>query len=253
MKYFFRIALFLVLFVVGRFMAIAAEVKVFAAASLTDAMQAIAHDYESHSVDKIVFNFAGSNVLARQIIQGAPADIFLSADELEMDVVAKAGLLANESRRNLLSNTLVIILPADSGLHIQSPGDLAKAAFQRIALGDPGTVPAGVYAKAYLADRGIWQSLQNKIVPTENVRAALAAVASGNADIGIVYKTDALISKKIKIAFEVPATDGPKIFYPIALVKASDTSQEAKKFLAYLESPRAAAVFQRYGFIVTVR
>ena len=227
----------------------AAEVKVFAAASLTDALQAIAKAYEVQSSDKIIFNFAGSNVLARQILQRAPADIFLSADEAEMDAVAESGLLATKSRRNLLSNTLVIILPIDSGLSLRGPGDLAKGDFKRIAVGDPETVPAGVYAKKYLQGKGIWNSLQGRIVPTENVRAALAAVASGNADAGIVYKTDALISNRIKLAYEVPAMEGPQILYPIALMKDAEASEAARKFLDYLESPQAAAIFAHYGFL----
>lgn len=249
----FRLAFVLAFFTATSLCAIGAKVNVFAAASLTDAMQAIAHDYEAQSHDKIVFNFAGSNVLARQILQGAPADIFLSADEREMDVVERAGLLTDGSRRNLLSNTLVVIVPADSSLSIQSPKDLTKNEVKRIALGDPETVPAGVYAKSYLTSHGIWQAVQNKVTPTENVRAALAAVASGNVEAGIVYKTDAMISPKIKIAFEIPADQAPQILYPVAIVKSSANSQEVKNFLTYLESSKAATVFAHYGFRITVR
>jgi molybdate transport system substrate-binding protein len=238
---------------IGMLSAAAAEVKVFAAASLTDVMQAIATKYESQSGDKIVFNFAGSNVLSRQIVQGAPADLFLSADEAEMDAVAKPGLLVNNSRQDLLSNTLVIIVPKESRLSVQDPGDLAKPDFKRIALADPETVPAGVYAKAYLEKKGVWTSLQNKVIPTENVRAALAAVSSGNADAGIVYKTDALISKSTKVAYEIAAGEGPRILYPIALVKGSGNPQQAEKFLKYLESPDAAAIFAQYGFSLAGR
>jgi molybdate transport system substrate-binding protein len=249
MKCLLRIVLLFVFFGAAFLAADAAEVKVFAAASLTDAMQAIATTYESQSGDRILFNFAGSNVLARQILQSAPADIFLSADEVEMDAVAKSGLLANNSRRDLLSNTLVIILPNNSGLSVRGPGDLAKGDFKRIALGDPETVPAGVYAKKYLESKGVWNSLESKIVPTENVRAALAAVASGNTDAGIVYKTDALISNRIKVAYEVPATEAPKILYPVALINDPKVSEAARKFLDYLESPQAAVIFAHYGFL----
>lgn len=253
MKFLVRFSLFLAVIATAWVSADAAEVKVFAAASLTDAMQTIAHDYESQSHDTIVFNFAGSNVLARQIIQGAPADIFLSADEREMDAVAKEGLLVNESRRDLLSNTLVVVVPADSTLSIHDPGDLAKDSVKRIALGDPETVPAGVYAKSYLTSRGIWPSVQNKVVPTENVRAALASVVSGDVEAGIVYKTDAMISRKIKIAYEVPTEGAPQILYPMAVVKSSGASQEARNFFNYLESPKAATVFAHYGFRMAVR
>lgn len=231
----------------------AAEVKVFAAASLTHVMQALAQDYESRSEDKIIFNFAGSNILARQIVQGAPADLFLSADEAQMDVVARAGLLVDGTRQDILSNRLVMIVPGESAASVQAPGDLAKADFKRIALADPKTVPAGVYAKAYLDKEGVWSAIKDKIIPVENVLAALAAVSSGNADIGIVYKTDALLSKKIKVIYEVPAAEGPKILYPMALVKNSGDTKAAEKFLKYLESPVATKLFAQYGFIAVVK
>jgi molybdate transport system substrate-binding protein len=225
----------------------AADVKVYAAASLTDVMQALANDYQAQGRDHIVFNFAGSNVLARQIEQGAPADIFLPADEAQMNAVVNAGLIANASRLDLLSNTLVIVLPADSEQQVAAPRDLEKNAFKRIATGDPDTVPAGVYAKQYLESVGVWKNIVSKITPAENVRAALAFVASGNADAALVYKTDALSSKQVRIAYEVPAGE-LKIRYPIALVKDAAASAEATAFLHYLESARAAAVFARYGF-----
>jgi molybdate transport system substrate-binding protein len=249
MKTLFRNFLFFAFSVSASLAANAAEVKVYAAASLTDAMQAIATAYGSQSKDTILFNFAGSNVLARQIVQRAPADIFLSADEAEMDVVAKSGLIENNSRRDLLANTLVVIVPKDSNLNVRKPGDLAKGEFKRIALGDPETVPAGVYARKFLEGKGVWNSLQNKIVPTENVRSALAAVASGNADAGIVYKTDALISDRVKVVYEVPAAAGPKILYPVALIKDPAASEAALKFLDFLESPPAASIFAHYGFL----
>lgn len=229
---------------------VASEIKVFAAASLTDVMEAIAKRFESQTGDHIQFNFAGSNVLARQILQGAPADLFLSADEAEMDAVSKAGLLVEGSRRNLLSNTLVIVVPQGSELKVLRPGDLTKSSFKRVALGDPEMVPAGVYAKAYLEKEGIWNSLQSKVIPAVNVRAALAAVSSGDADAGIVYKTDALISKSTKVAYEIPAAEGPRILYPIALVKGSGESTEAERFLTYLESPDASRIFAQYGFVM---
>jgi molybdate transport system substrate-binding protein len=227
----------------------AADLKVFAAASLTDALQKIARDYEATSGDTIGFNFAGSNVLARQIQQGAPADIFFSADEAQMDAVAKAGLLDDSTRQDLLSNTLVVIAPNDSAPATFAIGDLAKPAVKRIALGDPKTVPAGVYAKAYLTKLGLWDQVQGKVVPLQNVRAALAAVESGNADVGLVYKTDAIHSKRAKVILEIARSDGPKISYPIALVKGSAHAAAARKFLDYLESPAAKAVFAQYGFL----
>jgi molybdate transport system substrate-binding protein len=226
----------------------AADVTVFAAASLTDVLKEIAKDYETKSGDKIIYNFAGSNVLARQIEQGAPVDIFFSADEAQMDYVAKVGLIDPASRRDLLLNTLVIVAPSDSPLANFTPPDLAKPNIQRIALADPKAVPAGVYAKAYLTKIGLWSTIVSKIVPTANVRAALAAVESSDAEVGIVYQTDALASKSAKVIYAVPQADGPKITYPVALVKTS-TSDVAKKFLTYLESPEARAVFAHDGFL----
>jgi len=226
----------------------AETVTVFAAASLTDALKEIGTAYEAKSGDKIAYNFAGSNVLARQIGQGAPADIFFSADEAQMDNVAKAGLIDPATREDLLLNTLVIVGPADSPLQGFLPPDLAQPNIQRIALADPKAVPAGVYAKAYLTKLNLWSKIASKVVPTENVRAALAAVTSGNAEVGIVYQTDALSSKKAKVLYAVPLTDGPRITYPVALVKASG-KDAAKKFLAYLESPEALTVFRKHGFL----
>jgi molybdate transport system substrate-binding protein len=175
-----------------------AEVNVYAAASLTDVMKEIASAYEKESGDKILFNFGASSLLARQIIERAPADIFLSADEAKMDELEKAGLISTETRRDLLSNLLVIVVPYDSKLGIASPEELVTKS-QKIAVADPRAVPAGIYTREYLTRLGLWQKLEPKIVPTENVRAALAAVESGNVDAGFVYKTDANISSKVRI------------------------------------------------------
>ena len=227
----------------------AATVLVFAAASLTESLQEIAAAYEKQSGDKIVFNFAASGTLARQIEEGAPADIFFSADEAKADALEKKGLLVKETRKSLLGNSLVIVTPPDSAA-IQSPADLTNAAVKRVALGDVRIVPAGTYAKAYLEKSGLWAGVEPKVVPCENVRAVLAAVESGNVDAGVVYKTDAAISKKVKVAFEVPAADGPKISYPAALVANAPHPDAAKKFLGCLTGSEADAVFARHGFIV---
>jgi molybdate transport system substrate-binding protein len=222
---------------------------VFAAASLTDVLKEASASYEKSSGDKVVFNFAGSNFLARQIEAGAPADIFFSADEAQMDRLEKKSLVVTESRRNRLSNSLVIVVAADSGIQIASPNDLSKGGIKRIALADPAGVPAGIYAKAFLEKEKLWQALSPKIVPTENVRGALAAVESGNVEAAIVYKTDAAISKKTKIAFEVPVGKTPPIHYPVALLKDSRQPEAAKKFIDYLFSPEAGAMFRKYGFV----
>jgi molybdate transport system substrate-binding protein len=228
----------------------AAEINVYAAASLSDAMRQIGADYEKSSGDKIVFNFGASSFLARQISEGAPADIFFSADEAKMDDLQKKGLILSETRKSRLSNQLVIVTASDGGVAVQSPADLAGPAVKRVALADPKAVPAGIYAKEYLQKLKLWESVEPKVVPTENVRAALAAVESGNVEAGIVYKTDAAISKKVRIAYEVPVGEGPKISYPMAIIKDSHQPQAAAQFLKYLDSDAAGKVFETNGFIV---
>lgn len=227
----------------------AATVTVFAAASLTDALQQIASGYERHSGDKIVFNFAASGTLARQIEVGAPADLFLSADETRADALQQQGLLVTATRVNRLGNALVIVVPPESTA-VRAPADLTNAAVTRVALGQVKTVPAGTYAKAYLEARGLWAAVQPKLVPCENVRSVLAAVASGNVDAGIVYRTDAAASKKVKVACAVPAADGPSIAYPFALVSSAPQPEAAKRFLAHLCSPAADDVFRAAGFVI---
>lgn len=154
-----------------------------------------------------------------------------------------------ETRKSLLGNSLVIVTPADS-VAVQSPANLTNAAVKRVALGDTRIVPAGTYAKAYLEKSGLWAGVEPKVVPCENVRAVLAAVESGNVDAGVVYKTDAAISQKVKVVFEVPPADDPKISYPGALVANAPHQEAAKKFLDYLTGNEAGAVFTHHGFIV---
>ena len=228
----------------------AAEIIVFAAASLSESIKEIASAYEKQSGDKITFNLGASSTLARQIEEGAPADIFFSADEAKMDGLEKKGLIVKETRRSRLSNLLVIVTTRDSSLAIASPQDLATPIVKRLALGEPKTVPAGIYAKEYLAKLELWPVVEQKVVPCENVRAVLAAVESGNVDAGIVYKTDAAISRQVKVAFEVSANDGPKISYPVALIKEARQSAAARKFLEHLAGPVAGEVFARRGFML---
>ncbi len=229
----------------------AEDVEIFAAASLTDALKEVAAAYAKNSSDKILFNFAASNTLAMQIKAGAPADIFFSADEAKMSDLAKDGLIVDASRKDLLSNSLVIIVPADatSTSMLVSAGQLINPAFKKIALGQPESVPAGVYAKAYLQKIGLWDKLTGKIVPCESVRAALAAVETGNVDAGFVYKTDAIHSAKVMVAYEIPTTEGPAIAYPIALIQGSKNAVAAQKFIDYLSTPDAVKTFEKYGFI----
>jgi molybdate transport system substrate-binding protein len=226
----------------------AAELTVYAAASLTDALKEIAAAYEKQSGDKLQFNFGASSMLARQIEEGAPADLFFSADEAKMDALEKKDLLLPGTRRSLLSNLLVLVVPTDASAAPKSAADLVKSEFKKIALAEPQTVPAGIYAREYLQKLGLWDAVKEKVVPTENVRAALAAVESGNVEVGIVYKTDSLISKKVKVAVEVPAAEGPKISYPIAVLKSSRQPDRAKKFAEYLAGPTPRSVFEKFGF-----
>lgn len=226
------------------------DLMVFAAASLTDALQEIGSAYEKETGRHVTFNFGASSLLARQIREGAPADLFLSADEEKMDRLDKTGLLLEGTRRSVLSNALVVVVPRGSNLRLTGPADLAAPAVRALVLAEPSTVPAGIYARQYLRSVGLWSKLIDRIVPTENVRGALAAVEAGNADAGIVYRTDAGISQKVEVAFEVPAADGPPISYPFAVLKRTRDPEAARKFLAYLLSPAALDVFRKAGFLV---
>jgi molybdate transport system substrate-binding protein len=226
--------------------AVAAPLRVSAAASLADVLREIAAAYGQ----PVLFNLGASSLLARQIEEGAPADVFISADELKMDQLSQRGLIVKSSRVNLLSNTLVIVVPSDSGLTIHSPKDLAGPSIRNIAVAEPQSVPAGIYAKEYLRKLKLWDRITNKLVPTDNVRSTLAAVESGNVEAGIVYKTDALISHGVKIAFEIPREEGPRIVYPAAVLADSTQKAAAQKFLDFLRSETARSIFRRYGFLL---
>jgi len=228
----------------------AEEILVPAAASLTDVLKEISNGYQAKSKHTVRFNFGPSNGLARQIEEGAPADLFLSADLTQMDNLDKKGRLEPGTRKNLLSNQLVIIVPADSKLAISSPKDLLKGEVKKIALAEPTSVPVGVYSSKYLSDEGLWDQVKPKVVPVQDVRATLASVESGNVEAGFVYKTDAAISKKVKIVYEVPIDKGPKIIYPIAIVKESKRKDAARDFLNYVQSPAAKETFKKYGFVI---
>jgi len=227
----------------------AVEILVFAAISLTDALKQVATVYEKNSQDQLSFNFAGSNELARQIDAGAPADLFFSADEAKMDSLAQRDRLLAGSRRSLLGNTLVIIAPKGASFSLSNPDQLAdKSLVKRLALANPDAVPAGIYAKQFLMKIGIWDRLKTEIIPTENVRACLAAVESTNVDAGIVYKTDALISHEVKVAYEIPKEAAPHISYPLAVLKDAPHAEAAKRLAEFLASAEAARIFEEYGF-----
>ena len=226
----------------------AADLTVFAAASLSDALQEIAHTYAAASGDAVHFNFAASSTLARQIKEGAPADLFFSADEAKMDDLAKAGLVDAATRRSLLSNTLVLIVPLEAVVTDPGPGYLTQPAVRRLALAETRTVPAGIYARAWLEKTKAWEAVAAKVVAVENVRACLAVVEAGNADAGIVYRSDALLSRRVKVIHEVAPADGPTISYPLAVLQSALQPEAARSFAAYLASAPARAVFLRDGF-----
>src|SRR5215813_11463903 len=222
---------------------------VSAAVSLTDALTAIAKSYASAGHGSIQFNFGASNTLARQIVAGAPVDLFVSADEKEMDVVAAANLVKEGTRIDLLSNQLAVVVPSDRPRTFKSVREIADPAFKRIALGDPAAVPAGVYARQYLEKEGLWKDIEPRVVPAGSGRAALAAVESGAADAAIVYRTDARISLRATVAWVVPVDRGPRIRYAAALIRTSALAADAQRFLDYLRSASAAQVFENYGFV----
>jgi molybdate transport system substrate-binding protein len=222
------------------------EITVYAAASLTDVLQEAAEPFESAGSHRVVFNFGGSNDLARQIKAGAPADIFFSADAAQMDEVARAGRVRPGDRMDVLSNTLVVVVPAASTARISSAADLKG--LSRIALANPEAVPAGIYAKTWLLfeDVGIWDAVKDRVVPTLDVRAALAAVEGEHADAAIVYRTDAARSQRVRVALEVPRDKAPKIVYPLALLTGAKPA--AALFRDYLVSDAARAPYEKHGF-----
>lgn len=226
-------------------------ITVSAAISLTNVLTAIAADYANAGRGAVRFNFGASNILARQIVQGAPVDLFISADESQMDILAREGLLTDGSRVDLLGNQLAVVVPNDRSRTFASIAQIADPAVRRIAIGDPAAVPAGVYAKQYLEKEGLWPAVQSRIVPTTSVRAALAAVESGAADAAVVYRTDARVALRATIALVVPLERGPRIVYPAAVMRASKNGEEARRFLDFLRGAAAARSFQRFGFSVT--
>jgi molybdate transport system substrate-binding protein len=224
------------------------SILVAAAVSLTDALTEAATAYAAAGGGPVRFNFAGSNLLARQIVSGAPVDLFISADAAQMDVVAHAGRIVEGSRVPLLANQLVVVVPDDRQRKLASIADLKEPAFKRIAIGDPDAVPAGVYAKQYLESEGLWEALRSRIVPSANVRAALAAVDAGAADAAIVYRTDVSAAKRATVAWSVPANKGPRIVYPAARIRGGHADAETAKFLEFLQSDAGFSIFERYGF-----
>ena len=225
------------------------EIVVYAAASLRDVLQELAPAAERATGVRLVFNLGASSDLARQIVAANRADLFFSADESWMDRVAAADLVDPGSRRSPLSNRLVVVVPAASSLGVASAADLALPAVRRLALADPEAVPAGRYAKAWLESAGIWRAVAEKVVPVLDVRAALAAVESGAVDAGVVYRTDAAISRRVRVAFVVPEGEAPPISYALAALRPRPHLEAARAVAGWFSGPEAAAVFERFGFV----
>jgi molybdate transport system substrate-binding protein len=223
------------------------QVVVSAAVSLTDVLQQLAPIYQQATGDQLVLNVGASNTLARQIRFDAGVDVFISADEAQMNAVAAQ--IEGSSRVDLLSNQLAIAVPDDRPRTMMSARDLLDPAIRRVAIGEPAAVPAGVYAKQYLQSIGIWPDVERKIVPAGSVRLALAAVESGAADAAIVYHTDVAIAARAREALLIPAAEGPRIVYPAAIVRAGKNHEGGRRFLTFLQTPAAAALFTRAGFI----
>ncbi len=230
----------------------AADVVVFAAASLKNALDDAARTFQQRGGTPTEISYAASSQLAKQIESGAPADIFISADLAWMDYLQKRNLILPASRRNLLGNQLVLVAPKGSGakVDIKPRFDLVGLLNgRRLAMADPDSVPAGKYGKAALEKLGIWQQVMPHVAGAENVRAALLYVDRQEAPLGIVYATDAASDPNVEIAGVFPADTHPPIIYPIALTAASKNA-DAAKFLAYLESPAAEPAFTKQGFTV---
>lgn len=229
------------------------EIGVWAAASLRDVLGELEPQARAASGARLVLNLGSSSDLARQILAGAPADLFFSADEIEMDRVEAAGLVEAGSRRDLLSNQLVVIAPAEASSDLFAgpfePAQLADPRLTRLSLGDVRTVPAGRYARSWLEAQGVWEAVAGRVLPGVDVRAALAAVESGACEAGIVYRTDAARSARVRVVHAVPIEEGPAIRYAAAIVASRPRAREARALLAYLASDPARAVFRLHGFV----
>ena len=230
----------------------AGEVRVFAAASLKNALDAIAKDWKAETGNDVVLTFAASSALAKQVEAGAPADLFISADLKWMDYLAKGDLIKKDTRQNLLGNALVLVASKDDAktYEISKSFDLAGAlAGGRLAVGLVDSVPAGIYAKQALTNLGLWDGVKDKLAEAENVRAALLLVSRGEAPLGIVYMTDTAADKSVHVAGTFPEDSHDPIIYPVAALKAS-SNPLAGEFQTYLHSKKAEAAFTAQGFTV---
>ncbi|MEC0244098.1 molybdate ABC transporter substrate-binding protein [Paenibacillus dokdonensis] len=227
------------------------NLTISAAASMTDALNEIEKSYEAaHPNIELSFNFGGSGALQKQIEQGAPADLFLSAATKNMKPLVEQNLIEEGKEKTLLKNELVAVVPADTKAAVAGIEDLSKAEVKKVAIGIPESVPAGNYAKEALTNSKLWEPLQSKMVQAKDVRQVLQYVETANVDAGFVYKTDALTSSKVKIAFTVDPASYSAVEYPIGIVKATKHAKEAEDFYNYLQSQASLDVFIKYGFAV---
>ncbi|KQW31467.1 molybdenum ABC transporter substrate-binding protein [Rhizobium sp. Root274] len=230
-------------------------VTVFAAASLKESVEQIASDWKAETGNEIRLSFAGSSALAKQIEEGAPADVFISADLKWMDHLGKAGRIKPDTRINLLGNRIVLVAPKDATVTATIADDFPLASLLgdgRLAMANVDAVPAGTYGKAALETLGVWESVKDKVAQAENVRAALLLVSRGEAPLGIVYETDARVDPGVKIIDRFPEASHPAIVYPAALTTDGKNAQAAA-FLAYLQGPKAHAIFTEAGFSVLAK
>ncbi|MBD2112360.1 MULTISPECIES: molybdate ABC transporter substrate-binding protein [Cyanophyceae] len=225
------------------------ELTVSAAASLQDVLEAITPQFHAaYPTIKISYNFGASGALQQQIEQGAPADIFFSAAAKQMDALAEKGLVLKDSRQNLLTNSLVLIAPAQSQLAVTDIAQLKDAEVGVVAVGEFRSVPAGQYAEQVFTKLNLLEALQSKLVFSNSVRGVLAAVESGNADVGMVYATDATLSERVKVLATATAATHQPIVYPIAVVSNSPNPDAAKTLIAFLQTPAAQNKFKEFGF-----
>jgi molybdate transport system substrate-binding protein len=226
------------------------SITVFGAASLTNVLQDLGDAFTKETSIAVKFSFAASSALAKQIESGAPADVFFSADVDWMDYLQTHNLIQPKTRRDVVGNRLVLIAPSDSTIKLKIEPNfplLTALGAKRLATGDPQSVPVGRYAQAALTNLGVWKDVADHIVRADNVRSALAFVDRGEAPLGIVYETDALIDKNVRVVDVFPATSHQPIVYPVALTASAKTG--ASMFLAYITSPAADAAFKAYGFV----
>ncbi|MCG0010799.1 molybdate ABC transporter substrate-binding protein [Vibrio parahaemolyticus] len=227
----------------------ATDLKVYAASSMTNAIDEIAQDFKEKYDVTVTPVYGGSSSIARQIINGAPADVFISANTKWMGYLVDEGVIDSDNVTNLVRNSLVLIAPQSSSIAVFNFADAKawEAALNgsRLALGNPTSVPAGMYAKESLTTLGVWKEIQTKVAPAKNVRLALALVERGEAPLGVVYKTDAQLTNKVKIVGEFASDTHAAIVYPAAVV---NDSTESRQFFQYLKSEDAKRVFAHYGF-----